>query len=637
MAGNIFTRLKRTRPKHISVFNGQDFKAAMLAGQAWLEQHKATVDALNVFPVPDGDTGKNMTLTLKAAAKEIAEADETAAWVIAEKLAHGALMGARGNSGVILSQILRGFSQGLGKKETFTATDFAAALQDASRAAYRAVIKPVEGTILTVMRESAAAAQQSATRTTSITLMLEETVAAAHAAVANTPNLLPTLKQAGVVDAGGQGLTYILEGILRFTRGESVVASAQAAAGMAAQKGDVAIEEEFGYEVVFLVESANLDVERIRETIIAMGGVSTVVAGDATLLKVHTHTPTPGKILDYGVSLGNLRDINVENLQEQSLRYAAESQRERAAQNGVYASATGGPHDGPHGAGGAGNGTGQGHGASFAAAAAGASAATARSNGTRGRTAQRTAGAHGVHTRAGETGLAPTASAPVAATPQLGEIGTVAVVSGAGWEEVFKSLNVTALVPGGQTMNPSTEELLAGIERCPYDKVILLPNNGNVTLSAQQAPRLTKKQVHVVHSDSMPQGISALLAFNFDADFPTNARAMDNAIKRVDTVEITQAVRTVQIDGINVHEGDIIALVNGRLVTADTDMRDVVRRALTRMGVEKHEIVTVYYGEGVERTAAEQLAKRIKSWFPKLDLEVINGGQPYYAYILSAE
>jgi DAK2 domain fusion protein YloV len=606
MAANIFTRLKRPRPKHTSVFNGQDFKAAILAGQVWLERNRAAVDALNVFPVPDGDTGKNMTLTLKAAVKEIAAANDAAAWVIAEKLARGALMGARGNSGVILSQILRGFSEGLGKKETFTATDFAAALQESSRLAYRAVIKPVEGTILTVIREAAAAAQQSAMRTTSITLMLEDTVEAARAAVAKTPDLLPTLKQAGVVDAGGQGLTYILEGILRAARGEPIEAAALEAVEVAIHKGNVEVEEEFGYEVVFLVEGANLDVERIRETIIAMGGVSTVVAGDATLLKVHTHTPTPGKILDYGVGLGNLRDINVENLQEQSLRYAAESKRERAeaVANGAYA---------------AGNGAGNGR-AMVAEGPAG-------TNGTNGTTVS---GA-----RAVGAVLAPPPA--VETVPQLGDIGTVAVVSGAGWEEVFKSLNVAAIVPGGQTMNPSTEELLAGVERCAHDNVILLPNNGNVILSAQQVPHLTKKQVHVVPSDSMPQGITALLAFNFDADFQTNAHEMGNAIKRVETAEITQAVRTVQIDGINVHEGDIIALVNGRLVTAGSDMRDVVRRALGRMGVEKHEIVTVYYGEGVERGAAEQLAQRIKSWYPNLEIEVMNGGQPYYAYILSAE
>jgi uncharacterized protein len=559
----------------------------VMAGHAWLEQHRDAINALNVFPVPDGDTGTNMSMTMRAATKEIADANETSACVIAERLARGALMGARGNSGVILSQILRGLSQGLDQKTTFTATDFAAALQDAAKLAYRAVIKPVEGTILTVIRESAEAAQQSAGNGSDMTALLGDVVTAARAAVAKTPDLLPTLKQAGVVDAGGQGLTAIFEGMWRYARGESVQLSQseQAAEHNEVHRGNVEIEEEFGYEVVFLLHGENLDVEQIRDTITAMGGVSTVVAGDARLLKVHTHTLTPGKILDYGVGLGSLQDINIENLQEQSLRYEAESKRER----GMVASANG-------------------QGAAVGARG-GAGAAVA------------TPPAVGMLTRERETR----------------EIGTVAVAAGDGWVKVFESLGVAAIVPGGQTMNPSTEELLAGVERCPCDKVILLPNNGNVILSAKQVPSLTNKQVHVVPSDSMPQGITALLAFNFDADFQSNAQAMDNAIKRVDTAEITQAVRSVQIDGISVREGDIIALVNGRLVTAGTDMRDVVRRALTQMGIEKHEIVTVYYGEGVERSAAEQLARRIKGWFPSLELEVVSGGQPYYAYILSAE
>ncbi len=333
MAGNILTRRTRPRPKNIAVFDGQNFKQAILAGQAWLEQHKATVDALNVFPVPDGDTGKNMTLTLRAATQQIADIQENSVSLIAAKLARGALMGARGNSGVILSQILRGFSEGLGKKETFTSLDFAAALQEASRYAYRAVIKPVEGTILTVIRAAAEAAQASAKRSASINLMLEETVNAAREAVARTPELLPALKQAGVVDAGGQGLTYILEGILRYTRGEPIEAPARESTETPVRKGNVEIEEEFGYEVVFLVEGSELDQAKVTETIMAMGGVSTVVGGDATLLKVHTHTPTPGRILDYGVSLGSLRDINIENLQEQSLRYAAESKAASEAES----------------------------------------------------------------------------------------------------------------------------------------------------------------------------------------------------------------------------------------------------------------------------------------------------------------
>ncbi|WIG60900.1 MAG: DAK2 domain-containing protein [Ktedonobacterales bacterium] len=555
-----------------------------MAGHAWLEQHREAINALNVFPVPDGDTGTNMSLTMRAATKEIANSDETAAYIIAEKLSRGALMGARGNSGVILSQILRGMSQGLDQKTTFTAKDLAAALQSSAKLAYRAVIKPVEGTILTVIRECSEASVASAERGSDIAIMLGDTVAAAKAAVAKTPDLLPTLKQAGVVDAGGQGLTMFLEGMWRYARGESLEVSQKAQVDEFAEvhKGNVTIEEEFGYEVVFLLHGEDLNLEEIRDTITAMGGVSTVVAGDNKLLKVHTHTPTPGKILDYGVGLGSLQDINIENLQEQSLRYAAESARER----GVVASVNG--------------------------AHMGSGAATSA------------------------TAVAEPPSMLTPAEP-LSEIGTVAVAAGPGWVQVFESLNVSRIVPGGQTMNPSTQDLLEAVEACPAEKIIILPNNGNVIMSARQVEQLTKKQICVIPTKSMPQGIGALLSFNYDADFATNCATMEHAVQNVQTAEITRAVRTVQIDGINVTEGDIIGLVNDRLVHAGTEMNAVVHDTLARMQAEKYEIITVYYGADVTAEMAEQMAQRIKEQFPAQEIEVVEGGQPFYAYIISAE
>jgi DAK2 domain fusion protein YloV len=584
MARSIFSRFSRARPRHTGVFDGQDYKKAVMAGHAWLEQHRAMINALNVFPVPDGDSGTNMCLTMRAATKEIVESPETSAAVIAEKLARGALMGARGNSGVILSQILRGISQGLQGKNTFTARDFAAALSEAQKFAYRAVIKPVEGTILTVIRESAAAAQESAQRGSDIAVLLGDTVAAARAAVAKTPEMLPILKQAGVVDSGGQGLATFLEGMWRYARGESVQMSAreQAEETEEIHKGNVRIEEEFGYEVVFLVQGDHLDVEQIRETIIRMGGVSTVVAGDSKLLKVHTHSETPGKILDYGVSLGPLQDINIENLQEQSLSYAAESARER----GVVAGANG---------------------ATATVAGGGASTTVAEP------------------------------PAEQAQAPRLTEIDTVAVAAGTGWVKLFESLNVTRIVPGGQTMNPSTQDLLDAVEACPSQQVILLPNNGNVVMSARQVQQLTAKQVHVVPTDTMPQGVAAMLAFNYDADFATNCQAMESVYGQVQTAEITRAVRSVQIDGVSVAEGDTIGLINGRLVTAGADLDVVTDDTLARMQVERYEIVTVYFGAEVTRTEAETMAQRIKERYPQQEIEIVEGGQPFYAYIISAE
>jgi DAK2 domain fusion protein YloV len=566
------------RPRRISVFDGQDLKEALLAAASWLEQHKAEINALNVFPVPDGDTGTNMSATMRAAVKEIAEATDASAAVIAEKLARGALMGARGNSGVILSQILRGLAQGLDKKATFTAPDLANAFQESSKLAYRAVIKPVEGTILTVIREAAEAAQRGADQGDIVALM-QEVVTAARRAVARTPDLLPLLKEAGVVDAGGQGLTTVLEGVWRYTCGDAMQAAGAAAlievATTEVKKGRVSVEEDFGYEVVFLLHGDHLNVEEIRAAITRMGGVSTVVAGDARLLKVHTHTPTPGKVLDYGVSLGSLGDINIENLQEQSLRYEAESKAEHAGEEDSGEAAS--------------------------------------------------------------EDYARDAASGEIIRRELGEIATVAVASGDGWVKVLESLGVGAIVPGGQTMNPSTEELLEAVKRVPSPKVILLPNNGNVIMSARQVSGLVEKEVHVVATETLPQGISALLAFNYEADFAANCAAMDGAAKQVQTAEFTTAVRSVQIGGVSVREGDTIGLLNGRLVVANSDMRVVIQDTLRRMKAERYEIFTLYYGEEVTGEQAAEMARQIKSWYPGQEIEVVSGGQPYYAYILSAE
>lgn len=549
----------RTLPRRISVFDGQDLKKALQAGTTWLEEHREAINALNVFPVPDGDTGSNMSKTMQAAIKDIEKSDETSADIISARLAHGALLGARGNSGVILSQILRGLALGLDKKVSFTAADLAAAMQEAQRLAYRAVIKPVEGTILTVVRETAEAARISAARGDDLVGLLQTMVNTARQSVARTPELLPTLKQAGVVDAGGQGFCTILEGIWRYTRGEARKGEPEMPDDRRPvpeeQKGVVTIEEEFGYEVVFLLRGEGLSIETIRQQITEMGGVSTVVAGDEQMLKVHTHTPWPGKILDYGVSLGSLLDINIENLQEQSLAYAAES-------------------------------------------------AAARDE---------------------------------SRTQKELPIATVAVVAGEGFIEVFKSLGVNAIVPGGQTMNPSIEELLEAVSTAPSKRIILLPNNSNVILSARQAASLAEKEIYVVPTETMPQGIAALMGFNFSTDFETNCQAMTEAAGNIQTAEITTAVRSVQIDHVRVREGDYIGIVNGDLVIASKDREHTFDETLKRMHLEHLEIVTFYYGEGITQQVAEEAARRIKSRYPHLEIQVVNGGQAHYAYIIAAE
>src|SRR5258708_15709752 len=397
---------------------------------------------------------------------------------------------------------------------------------------------------------------------------MQEVVVAARQSVAHTPELLPILKQAGVVDAGGQGFCTILEGILHYMRGEAMTGIATPTSGEAAQsaqldphvkKGRVTVEEDFGYEVVFLLRGDGLDVESIRQTIIDMGGISTVVAGDESILKVHTHTLTPGKILDYGVSLGSLLDINIENLQEQSLNYAAESALE-----------------------------------------------------------------HAKEVEQGGNSL-------------ISQIATIAVVSGKGFEKVFQGLKVNTIVSGGQTMNPSIEELLLAVEKAPMQQVIVLPNNSNIILCAEQVASLTHKEVYVVPSKTLPQGIAALISFNFEADFADNCKTMTQAINNIQTAEITTAVRSVQLGGVSVRQGDFIGVINGHLAVANQNMQQVVHDTLKRMSIDNYEIITLYYGEDVTAGQAEQMAKDIKACYSQLEIEVVDGSQPHYAYILSAE
>jgi dihydroxyacetone kinase-like predicted kinase len=337
------------------------------------------------------------------------------------------------------------------------------------------------------------------------------------------------------------------------------------------------VDEEFGYEVVFLLHGEHLNLESIRNTIVEMGGNSTVIAGDETLIKVHTHTLTPGKILDYGVSLGSLEDINIENLQAQSLRYASASASER----GVTDTST---------------------------AKAGAIAQEA-----------------------------PASRKLTQPAAPIGDIATVAVVSGTGFEHVFGSLNVSAIVGGGQTMNPSTQELLDAVNSAPASKVVILPNNGNIIMAARQVKTLTQKDVRVVPTRSMPQGIAALMALNFDQSFDANEQAMNAALNGVVTGEITTAVRDAAVDDITTHIGDTIGLVNDVMVAAGTDPKEVLRQTLEKMGVADREVVTLYYGTGVTTQDAQKTAQEIQAWFPEPQIEVVDGGQPFYTYVISAE
>lgn len=532
----------------LRICNGQGLKRMIMAGTAWLERNVAAINALNVFPVPDGDTGTNMFLTMQAALKAIADSPEHSVSSIAHKIAHGSLMGARGNSGVILSQFFRGIARSLDGKMSFTAADLAAAMVEGSATAYKGVLKPVEGTILTVAHDAAAAAQAAATTTRDLRHLLERVVEAARISVAHTPELLPVLKSAGVVDAGGQGLYIILEGMLHYLHGETV----EAATAALAEAVDLRpLEGGYGYDTQFIIQGRDLNVEAIRSHIASLGD-SVLVVGDSSLIKVHVHTPTPGAVLDYGIRMGNVSKVIIENLQEQYQEFMA-------------------------------------------------------------------------HQPA------------VSLTEEITDIATVAVAAGRGLTEIFRTLGVSAIVPGGQTMNPSTEEMLQVVNQLGKEQVIILPNNKNIIMVAEQVQKLTSKRVRVVPTKTIPQGISALLAFKYDADLDSNVAAMEKAIDLVQTAEVTRAVRSVDINGLSVEEGQIIGLLNGQLVTAGTDQEAIVLDLLARMDAAESEIITVYYGEAVERPQAERLVMAIQKRYPDQEVELLDGGQPHYCYIISAE
>ncbi len=439
-----------------STCDGKRLKEALRAATAWIEAHCEEINSLNVFPVPDGDTGTNMLLTCQAALEEMGKAGDTLREIM-HAVAHGSLMGARGNSGVILSQIVRGMARSLDNKEAITTYDLAAALKEGAATAYRGVIKPVEGTILTVIREMAEAAVVTARETDDVGLFLDALVGAAKTSVARTPELLLPLRQAGVVDAGGQGLYILFEGIQRYARGEAV----EGAKVSRAELGELeAPAEGYGYDVQFILRGDHLDVEAIRGHIAAMGE-STLVVGDEKALKVHVHVANPGPVLDYGVRMGTLSRVIVENMQEQYRQFRSGEEGGGAPQP---------QEEGP--------------------------------------------GARPAEEAARVLPSQLVASQSSHATELTG-IGTIAVASGAGLERVFRSLEVSAIVPGGQTMNPSTHEILKAIESVPTTDVIVLPNNKNIIMAAEEAGRLSAKTVVIVPSKTIPQGIAALLALNY--------------------------------------------------------------------------------------------------------------------------
>ncbi|MCK5313668.1 MAG: DAK2 domain-containing protein [Anaerolineales bacterium] len=550
-------RLKRLRESPI---DGLTLKRLVEASLTWLRTNQEIVNSLNVFPVPDGDTGTNMVLTMQSAYDEIVNSPEQSFGKMSHAVANGALMGARGNSGVILSQIWRGIAHAAGKNDTLDAPTMAQAFASARDTAYKGVVRPVEGTILTVIKDSADAAAEALTETDDTYKMLELIVTEADESVQRTPELLPVLKEAGVVDSGGIGLFYILEGMLRYSNGlplDSALTTVQPLAAMQLENTLQSIEPGQDFEVVVdFRPDASLDLEGFYRDLEMMGTSIQVGEGDG-IYRMHIHVPTEKRYepIDYTMSLGTITKVAIENLLAQMEE---------------------------------------------------------------------------IENASGSNKLA---LAPV----EPGQIAVVAVSPGPGLTRVFASLGVAAIVEGGQTMNPSTKEIINAIENLPTDNLVILPNNKNIIMCAESAAELTVKNVSVIPSRTIPQGISAMMRLVPDGDLDQVTAEMMNALNEIESGEITTATRSVEIDDVQVQEGQTIALLNGKLVAATQSVEEACLELLKNAHADHFELITLFYGEGIPKSEVNRIADIIRRTYPEQEIEVQEGGQPHYQFIIAIE
>ena len=526
-----------------------------IAASAYLEKRKQSVDELNVFPVPDGDTGTNMSLTMISAAKSMQENSAHDIENATKQMAYGALMGARGNSGVILSQLLAGFARSTEGKKEMNAEDFCQALIVSVEIAYKAVMNPVEGTILTVSREASEAALKELNNGEKSTLnsVFKAAYNGAYEALQKTPLVLPVVQQAGVVDAGGQGFVYILEGMLEILDGDLLKESMYNLSPVDVVKkeidlnyvGEKILPYQYCTEFILKKKNKDLPLEEIKAFLVDKGDCLLVVGNNETG-KIHIHTNTPGKVLDYCVGLGSLHKIKIDNMSEQSAVMNIKS--------------------------------------------------TVTKN-----------------------------------------LGLITVSFGSGLNDVFKSLGVDTVIAGGQTMNPSTQEFINAIEQVLAEEVIILPNNGNVLLAAQQAAKAASKSTKVIATKTIPQGIAALMAFNPENDLVTNEAKMEEACKQMITLEVTYAVRDAQYENHQIKKGQILGLGEGNLVSIGSKAEKVVGQLIDQFLHSNHELITVYYGEEIQQKDAEKLVENLSQKYSHIDFELHYGGQPLYYYLISVE
>ena len=538
--------------------NGADFRRLVISAAASIEINKQQLNELNVFPVPDGDTGTNMSMTINAAAADLRKVEDPSLEKAAKTAASAMLRGARGNSGVILSLLMRGISKALKGQTEADGVLWANALQEGVDAAYKAVMKPAEGTILTVARLAAAKARRAAQENNHIEFVHEAAIEEAKIALANTVNQNPVLKKAGVVDAGGKGWLLALEAMMSALRGEDIVAPAEGTSTEVKESADFSdFDTEditFTYCTEFIISRENdKDPEALRAFLDSLGD-SLVLVDDEEIIKVHVHTNDPGKALHEAIEYGSFVIVKIENMRLQ-------------------------------------------------------------------------------HT---EKVMTEAEKAPKIAAPEK-PLGVVSVCAGDGLADVFTNLGVDGIISGGQTMNPSTQDILTAVNQVPAETVFVLPNNKNIIMAAQQVDALTEKNVIVIGTKTVPQGITAMLSFNPEGSAEENEEAMNEAMGTVDTMQITYAARNSDFDGFDIHEGDYMALYGSQLFGTSKDIKVLLRALAEKVRDEQKEYITIYYGEDIKEKHAQKAADLFAQVCPDADVNLLRGGQPVYYYMISAE
>lgn len=543
----------------MSIIDGKDLRKILSGVYFNLDNHKQELNSLNVFPVPDGDTGTNMSLTLKSAYNNLKSIDSDDLGEIIKAFSNGSLMGARGNSGVITSQILRGVSQGVADNKSIDVIVLKDIMVSACKVAYNAVMQPTEGTILTVIRGAAEFAEENYQNYTDVKEFFKDITAEASRVLDTTPDLLPVLKQAGVVDAGGRGLVVMMEGALNYNNlsnydeKEEVAVKAPDHNHQSEVSGDI----KFGYCTEFLIESKNGDYLQFRNTISSLGDCLIVVGGEG-LIKTHIHTNNPGKVLEEALKLGQLKDIKIDNMRIQHSHVVMGHEAD------VYLD----PYNDPD---------------------------------------------------------------------ETKKYGFVSISTGDGFEKIFEELGVDQIISGGQTMNPSTETILDAVKKINATDIFILPNNGNIILAAEQAKELSEKNLHILKTKTVPQGVVAMLSFDEDQSVEENFEDMTEALESVKTAQVTFSVRDTEMDGLKIKKNDFIGIEGGKILSTGKKLNKTTLDLLDKVIDEDASLVTVYYGSDVEDKIINELERKLQRIYKDIDIEFIRGGQPLYHYIISVE